>query len=386
MNALKEEELRVNNGDAAEPDDPNLVRGVLDFPTEVPPEKMLLGDGLVRRGDCFTLVSSAGAGKSVAAVQAGICWGLGRSYFGISPSRPLRVLLLSGEDDEVTIGQCREGLINHAEVITGGSIRREDLEELSESFTTDFSREHVGDDFHRRLRSCLEAREYDIVIINPLLSYLGGDVVKEVSAWFRTRLIPILQEFQVGAFVIHHTNKMAKDSWNSTDDVYSGIGGGEVANNPRCVLTLRPTKNEDLFVLKVGKRQTTGWKDSEGKFTDSYFVTRSGDPCRPAWIPAPHDVAAEMCAAAKAGGARQKCGVQDVLEVLESGEVARPELLRKLQARCDCGESTAKNALNEARDTGKIVEREEKNPNGGRNCVLFRLVGNGPKGQVQTTL
>ena len=60
---------------------------------------------------------------------------------------------------------------------------------------------------------------------------------------------------------------MEKDGWNNTDDTYSAIGGAEMANVPRTILTLRPTAADGLSVVRVSKRQTTGWKDAQGKFT-----------------------------------------------------------------------------------------------------------------------
>jgi hypothetical protein len=379
---LEEEEDRVNGDDPIDLDDPHVIKGVLDFPTTIPAEKVLLGDGWLRRGDCATFISSAGAGKTVGSVQAAMAWGIGLPYFGIAPVKPLKVLLFSGEDDNVTLGQCREGLIEHGEAITGSKLGRDDLQILDEGFVTDFSREHVADGFHGRLRGHLKAGNFDLVIINPLLSYLGGDVVKEVSPWLRAGLLPILQEFDVASLVVHHTTRMAKDSWDNTDDVYSAIGGGEIANIPRAILTLRPTKDKELFVLKVGKRQTTGWKDDEGKFTTSYFVCRSDNPCRPAWIPVAYDEAMERLGSASGGNNRRKCEPVDVLAILEVGKISRAELLKALMRRCSCSQAIAKNALKTARgdESLGIHEWSEKNPKGGMDLVWFATPEHAPKG------
>jgi hypothetical protein len=290
------------------PDRSQVIWGVNDYPTVTPPETVVLGRGWLRRGDIATFISTAGSGKSVAVTQAAMAWGLGLPYLGISPTRPLRILLFSGEDDGVTIGQCREGFLEHSEAITGRQLSAADLEPLDRMLRIEFCREHVGLRFHAHLTELLLEQPADLVIVNPLLSYLGGEVVAEASTWLRAGLMPILQEHDCAAFIAHHTPKLAKDGWDNTDDTYSAIGGSELANIPRAILTLRPTTAEGLSVVKVSKRQTTGWKDSRGSFTPCYFTKRSDNPERPAWLPVSSDEAADMIADTKAASASGKGG------------------------------------------------------------------------------
>lgn len=57
-----------------------IVRGVNDYPTDIPPESVILGNGWLRKGDISTFISTAGAGKSVATTQAAMAWGIGLPY------------------------------------------------------------------------------------------------------------------------------------------------------------------------------------------------------------------------------------------------------------------------------------------------------------------
>ena len=356
---------------------PLIVAGVNSFPTETPPETVLLGNGWGRRGDIINFISTAGAGKSVAVTQAAMAWGLGLPYLGIQPARPLRIILFSGEDDGVTIGQCREGFVEHSEAITGRQLGAKDLDVLDTMLRTDFSREFVGERFHGHLAGLLKESPADLIIINPLLSYVGGEIVACASEWLRAGLMPILQANDCGAFIAHHTGKMAKDGWDNTDDTYSAIGGGEMANVPRSILTLRPTGSDGLSVVKVSKRQTTGWKDENGDFTPSYFVRRSGNPERPAWIPVAHDEAEELIADAKpSGGASKggkKAGVDHVIECLEIGPTQRQALLERVMKLCRCSDRTAKDALKDAEAESAVCTFSERNPKGGNPIKWYRL-------------
>jgi hypothetical protein len=356
-----------------------IVRGVNSYPTETPAEDVILGNGWMRRGDIATLISTAGSGKSVAVTQAGMCWGLGLSYLGIRPPRPLRIILFSGEDDGVTIGQCREGLLENSEAITGRKLTSADLDKLDDMMRTEFIREHVGLSFHGHLEKMLRQEAADLVIINPLLSYLGGEVVGCVSEFIRAGLMPILQAQDCAALIAHHTPKLAKDGWENTDDTYSGIGGAEIANIPRSILTLRPTPAQGISVVSVSKRQTTGWKDAEGNYSTKFFVQRTDNPERPAWIPVDHDLAEELIGDSKQTGSGKQTGrkgsPEKVAEIVAASrsEVARQDLIARTAALCECGNRTAQDAVKEAERVGMITAIEKPTGRGGKNAIFYRI-------------
>lgn len=365
------DELRAIEAEGEAASDSMIVAGVLDFPTDVPAETVLLGNGWLRRGDIATFISTAGNGKSVAVTQAAMAWGIGLQYLGIRPARPLRILLFSGEDDPVTIGQCREGLLEHSQAITGSELSAADLKPLDDMLRTEFCREHVGPRFHTHLARLLREQPADLVIINPLLSYIGGEIVACASEWLRAGLMPTLQQFDCAALVAHHTPKLSADGWQNTDDTYSAIGGGEMANIPRTVLTLRPTAADGLSVVKASKRQTTGWKDADGRFSASYFVRRSDNPERPAWLPVDTDEAADLLDASKAasgtGKGNRKVTVEHVTEPLATGAMQRQALIEWISRACSpCSDKTASTAIIEAERAGAVSSFTEPNPNGGK--------------------
>jgi len=368
-----------------------IVCGVNTYPTLVPKETVILGNGWVRRGDVITFVSGAGGGKSVAATQMAMAWALGLPYFGIRPPRALRILLFSGEDDGVTIGQCREGFLLHSKLITGRQLTAAALDPLDAMIRTEFIREHVGERFHEHLTALLQETPADLVIINPLLSFIGGEIVAKASEWLRAGLMPVLQTNDCAALVIHHTPKLSKDSWDTIDDTYSAIGGGEIANIPRSVLTLKPTPSDGLFVVTVSKRQTTGWKDGDGKFTASYFVRRSGDPERPAWLPVDHEEAQDMIGACRpsrgaAAGSGRKATTEHVVEALSTGAMQQVALVDWLRKNCQCSDRPAKDAIRDAALARRIVETFEKNPRGGHAVKWLTLTEHINQGVEPPTL
>ncbi len=356
------------------PESDRTIRGFLSFPTDPPPEDILAGNGLVRVADPIFFNSGAGSGKSVAFAQGAISWGLGLPWLGIVPSRPLRVLHFVGEDDESTMGQCREGFLEHSEATTGRRVVRADLKRLDEMVRTDFSRQFTGDEFLNRMDAMMTEEPADVVMVNPLLSFIGGPIVECAGDFLRNGVMPIIQRHRAAALIAHHTCKLTKASWEEMDFTYSGIGGGEVANVPRSILTLAPTKVKGLHVLHVSKRQTTGWKDAAGNFVDHVFIRRSDDPTRPAWIPVSHEEAAAMIGAATPGkGEGRKATPSHVVAAVSTGAMTRQSLLEKLRRECRCSENPAKEALREARDLGVVVTFEDPQARGGKPVLWVCL-------------
>jgi hypothetical protein len=188
--------------------------------------------------------------------------------------------------------------------------------------------------------------------------------------------MPILQKHGCAALIAHHTGKMSRDGWENTDDTYSAIGGGEMANIPRSILTLRPTPADGLSVLRVAKRQTTGWKDDCGNFTASYFLRRTNDPTRPAWLPVGSDEAEELLSDSRGNGGAvkggKKCTAADVVEAVKTGAMQRQALIEWLRKKCNCSERPAKDAINEAEFVEKSVSSyTEPNPRGGNPIKWF---------------
>lgn len=361
--------------------DHTLVRGFMSFPTNPPAEDVLAGIAWLRICDIHFLNSSAGAGKSVAMIQGTIAWGLGLPWLGIAPTRPLRILHFVGEDDESTLGQCREGFLQHAQATVGRTVEPAELQKLDAMVRTDFSRQYTGNGFLVRLEEMLTEEPADVVFINPLLSFIGGEIVANASMFLRDGIMPIMQKHRTACIIAHHTCKLSKASWDDMDFTYSGIGGGEVANVPRSILTLAPTKVKGLNILHVSKRPTTGWTDDDGRFTDHIYLRRTDNPARPAWLPVSHEEAESSRdgeKTAKAGG-RKVC-VQDIVEAVKEAPMDRPRLLAKLQSEKHCSIKPAQEALRDARALGVVCTFEQANPRGGKAILWVSKPGSESQG------
>lgn len=244
------------------------VRKLADLqPANDDDENTLLGNRFLCRGGGCALNGASGIGKSTLVIQMAICWSVGRSCFGIAPAKPLKILYIQAENDEGDLCEMRDGFFEHFPEFTPdeGHLFRI-------NFLCVFESSRTGGEFiSETLKPLLKEHAPDLVIIDPALSYLGGDAndQKVVGPFLRNLLNPLLQRYRCGALIVHHTPKQSGDRDGkgkvATDYAYAGTGSAEWANWPRGVLVLKAKDDNGLRELRIGKRFRLGWKDAAGK-------------------------------------------------------------------------------------------------------------------------
>jgi len=268
----------------------------------------LFRNGWLRKGGGAFLVSTSGTGKSVWTVQAALLWAQGLPAFGIVPVRPLKIGIVQAEDDD-------EEMVNFRNNITDGLVEQAGLDrgQVEAARTNVLLFDAVrkfGGTFIEYVGKILEEHpELDLLIINPLQSFFGGDISRnaELSGFLRGGLDRFIKPNKVGVLFIHHTNKppnaKERTGWGADAFAsYIGAGGAEIVNWARAVLALMPCENDSgLFRLTAAKRgQRLGWKDAAGVRTDVRFIAHSKN--RIFW----RDATPEEAATAQASAGRKK--------------------------------------------------------------------------------
>ena len=223
-------------------------------------------------------VGRSGLGKSSSSVQQDVDWALGREAFGIVPAKPLNILCIQAENDDGDLHEMGAG------VLLGLGLNAGEVEQVNRR-TTYVQWFESGQAFLAKLRDALAAerdagRPFDLVRIDPLLAFAGGDLVKpEVIASFcRTGLNMIAHDFNVGIIAVHHTPKInltARPRMDGPEWIYAATGCADLANWARAILVIADTPNAmpgtfRLIGAKRGKRIT--WRDTNGEMEfERYF-------------------------------------------------------------------------------------------------------------------
>lgn len=219
----------------------------------------LLGARWLCKGGSALLVGPSGVGKSSLTMQFACLLATGAPFFGIPVVRPLKVLVVQAENDEGDLAEMlagvREGLNLDAEFGDESAIAT-----LKRNLVFVRDTTHTGARFVEAAHRLIERHKPDIVFLDPLLSFVGGDISKQevCSAFLREGLNPIAEATGCCWVCVHHTgkppsDKTARAGWQSSDWAYSGIGSSELTNWARAALTLRQT-GPGVFQLMLAKR------------------------------------------------------------------------------------------------------------------------------------
>lgn len=243
-------------------------------------EDCLFKNRWLRRGACGFVISSAGVGKSSFTYQASVTWAVGVPMLGIPPIRPLKVGIVQSEDDEYDVANFRDRIrIGLRSELHWDNDKIAEAEQKVTFCAWDGS---TGARFVEFLRRKQLIHHFDLIIVNPLHAFFGGDIknADEVSKFLRNGIDRLIkdEDTKCGILFVHHTGKPSKESIATGDFFagYMGSGSAELINYPRIALTLVPYKDGKIpgvFNLIGSKHgDKLDWKTADGKRTQSKVV------------------------------------------------------------------------------------------------------------------
>ena len=234
----------------------------------------------LRRGACGAIVSTSGVGKSSFSMQAAAVWAGGQECLGVRPLHPLKIGIFQSEDDEYDVANFRDRIRIGLEKELGWT--PEQIQQAESRVTFCALDGTTGERFVEHVREKQKLHHFDLIIINPLFAFFGGDLNDgdKMTTFLRHGIDPLIKadETKCGCIIIHHTGKPNRDAMNQGDifKAYLGSGSGEFTNYIRSALVLTPWNNGklagvfDLIAAKHGDK--LGWRDADGKPTTKKTV------------------------------------------------------------------------------------------------------------------
>jgi hypothetical protein len=341
---------------------------------EVDITKYLIGKGFLEPENFVVLIGASYAGKSTLTAQFSVHWAHGSSIFGIEIPRPLRIIFFQAEDSEnklISIAHlCRRLNLTPAQ------------RELVDKNTAIVTLQGVQDAAAiAEMERHAEVFKPDIIVVNPLTSFLSKGVYDEASLneFLRGKFPAMLRKLNCGGFAIHHPPKPAGK--NQTDQTiyelqYSGAGMASITNACRGTLLLLPVDG-DVFALCGGKGfYELGWK------TDKVFIKRSVDEHGYwLWVPCDADQANEAnekreqrVGKQNGGGGKAKfVPYERILKIMKPEKLYSEEIMRELvKKEFDKGRDWTRDGLKEMTAQKRLIKSSQKNPKG-QGFVFYRL-------------
>lgn len=346
----------------------------------------LLRHRFLCRGGALLIVGPTGFGKSSLIMQAAIMWALCKPLFGIVPGRPLRSWIIQAENDAGDLAEARDGVMKG--MIDEKLGTPEQLQAALGMVSVVKVDSVTGATFPPWLDRMLTAagdNKPDLVFIDPLLAYIGGDVSKQevASAFLRGGLNPVLHRHNIGLAIVHHTGKPAKDRGHELngDFAYNGTGSSELANWPRAILCVQAVPGSDhVYRLRAAKRgRRLGWTDAGGGLVLSKFIAHSKVPGQIYWVtPDAADIPAEAAELVKSGPrakSTKQLADQALAIMHQSGKYEMPLQTFKAEigAKLGIGRDLLNDVIKLLLDGGRLVKHHARTADGA--CAIICIPG-----------
>lgn len=204
----------------------------------------LLGNRFLCYVGSWLIIAQSGIGKSVLAMQLALHFAVGKEVLDVKPIKPLKVLFIQAENNSIDLTEPFHSITKKA----GFTAEENTLIDQNLVFISEES--SSGDKFIELFDDACSKVKPDLVIVDPLLSYIGGDISRQevCSTFLRNKLNPLIRKHRVGVIIIHHTGKPPKDvkaNAKGSSLSYLGIGSSELTNWGRAVSVLQENQDDN---------------------------------------------------------------------------------------------------------------------------------------------
>jgi RecA-family ATPase len=234
----------------------------------------LIGNRWICRGGSLILQGDTGMGKSSFILQAAMSWALGKSFFGIKPKGPLKIVLIQAENDAGDIAEPFQDIVKYVL-----QLKPDKIEPLKQNLIIGRQSAKAGAErFAAYVRAIIMRYQPDMVIVDPLLSYFGAAIYDQEAAsmFFRNNLQPIQNETGVVFAFVHHVGKPPKANEQRQGPAhYLGLGSSDIMNWAREIVTMTHC-GDGVYKVEFGKRaDRSGVVNSAGEQVNEIFVRRA---------------------------------------------------------------------------------------------------------------
>lgn len=149
--------------------------------------------------------------------------------------KPMKILLLTKEDDPSIV--LRPRLEAHGANLENIMFSNQDL--------------LLNYDGLKKLEHAVRSQKFDIIVIDPIVSFIGTKIDMNKSSDVRSMLAPLMdicRDYSCTAIVVRHFNKM-----QSCSSSVKGAGSADFRNSARSVMQVLQSESEKSLFLAVEK-------------------------------------------------------------------------------------------------------------------------------------
>jgi hypothetical protein len=321
-----------------------------------------VGEVFLEIGGFVMLIGQSYVGKSTFITQLSIYLSIGRSWLFFLLERPLRVLVVQGEDLE-------NKLVKMGQMFRRMGLTDEEIQMANQNTAVLTIRDLQGEKAVKEIERHALAFKPDVIVVNPMTSYLGTVYQDEtINEFLRVQLTPLLDRIKASAVVVHHppkpviSDKEPKDL-TAFELQYKSAGMASLTNAPRGNMFLTHVDG-DVFKLQVGK----GFEDLGTKETVAFLRRSKDENGHMLWERCESEKAEEASeneAKRKTKQRAQFIPFERLLKNLKAAEkYSRTKIIELAKKELGKGRPWAGDAIDQLVLEKKLARTEEPNPKG----------------------
>ena len=219
---------------------------------KVPPKRLWLHGTDIVRGAVSLIVAPGGRGKSTFLLTLGLACASGKPLLGANVfGGPLRALYINAEDPINEVARrTRAAMVHHQLSETDlATLRLVGADQLKLSLmTADKGMPRIDPAGWGKLRALVDHETPDVLIIDPLVSLMGGVSLNDNSAaaLLMGEFVRLAASHNLGLILAHHSSKNRE-----TNTADAAMGAASIVNLARISLSLEPVSEADAPKIGV---------------------------------------------------------------------------------------------------------------------------------------
>lgn len=169
-------------------------------------DNVVIGRDFLRKGQTWVISGASGIGKSVLAMQLAVGFALGEKTLGLDIFKPSKTFLFNAENPPADTRACFDGVVSNFERNSGSDIDKllDDNFHYADATNCYYS----VDEFISKLENSLRVGNYDVVIVDSLLSLVRCDFSEHSAiANLFCKINALKSKYNFAMVFFHHFDK-----------------------------------------------------------------------------------------------------------------------------------------------------------------------------------
>lgn len=211
-------------------------------------DKVVIGRDFLRKGQTWVISGASGIGKSVLAMQLAVGFALCEKTLGLDIFKPSKTLLFNAENPTTDTRAYFDGVVSNFERKSGSNSTK--LLNDNFHYVNATNCYYSVDELIAKLETALRAGNYDVVIVDSLLSLVRCDFSEHSAiANLFCKINALKSKYNFAMVLIHHFDKTNFRAKNPHPTQWC-MGGKTIGIYANIMSAILETNSESIFAFR----------------------------------------------------------------------------------------------------------------------------------------